>query len=168
MYTFRFFLILILVGSVKIPLKAQEDKYAQNSLFLELFGNGGLYSVNYERNLNKNLYARIGFGTWTTTTFISSEETSITTFPLLLAGTTGKKKSHFEFGGGVLAGSLKNDTGSNTIFDLTAFIGYRYQPIGQGFLFRAGLTPFYSIDDKAYYPDEGFYFSGGLSVGYHF
>ena len=163
----RIFLIIISILCVEFTAVAQEEKYARNSLFLELFGNGGLYSINYERMLNKNLHARVGFATFTSTIFMNLE-TSVTTFPLLLTGTTGKKKSHFEFGGGVMTGRLKYDFESFTIVDLTAFIGYRYQPIGKGFLFRIGLTPFYSLDDKADYPDEGFFLSGGLSLGYHF
>jgi hypothetical protein len=54
------------------------------------------------------------------------------------------------------------------IVNLTAFIGYRYQSPGKGFLFRVGLTPSLSLDNKANYPDKVMLIDGGLSIGYHF
>ncbi len=40
---------------------AQPRNDAKNSIYLELFGNGFLYSINYERAFNQFLLGRIGF-----------------------------------------------------------------------------------------------------------
>ncbi len=44
-------------------LQAQTP-YVKNAVYLELLGNGGLYSFNYERAFSPNFNARIGFGSW--------------------------------------------------------------------------------------------------------
>lgn len=145
--------------------KSQELKTAKNSVYFEIFGNGGLYSINYERALLSNIYARIGFGTWTME-FMEGPETKMTTVPFLITCIKGKKRSNFEIGGGFLFGSQKESNTSNTVLDLTGFLGYRYQPTEKGFLFRAGLTPFISLS-SADYPDKTMV-SFGFSFGYHF
>ena len=77
--------------------KAQEVIQSRNSLFLELFGNGGLYSINYERGFTPNLYGRIGFSTFATFDIMDrSSKGRITTVPVMVTCFTGHKKSHFE------------------------------------------------------------------------
>jgi hypothetical protein len=149
--------------------KSQEIILSKNSIFFELLGNGGLYSINYERSLNTNLYGRIGFSTFLSVDFLGGGEPGgrITTIPVMVTYFSGKKKSHFEIGGGMLFGKDNNEN-PGTIIDLTAFIGYRYQAPGKGILFRIGFTPFLSLDNKANYPDKGLLISGGISLGYHF
>jgi len=160
---------LLIVFFILISLsegKSQEVVQARNSVFFEVLGNGGLFSINYERGFTPDLYGRLGFGSWTSN-FMGSE-TRMTTFPVLVTYFTGHKKSHFEIGGGFLFGKAKDDIGSNAILDLTSFIGYRYQSPGKGIVLRVGLTPFLSLDNKANYPDKGLLLSGGFGVGYHF
>ncbi|MGE3669493.1 MAG: hypothetical protein AB7K71_07525, partial [Polyangiaceae bacterium] len=41
--------------------EAPSTRSAKNSLYIELLGNGGLYSLNYERNLTDDVAARVGF-----------------------------------------------------------------------------------------------------------
>lgn len=148
---------------------AQEVVLPKNSIFFELLGNGGLYSINYERSLSATLIGRIGFSTFLTFDILSSEPGDrIITIPALISYLSGHKNSHFEIGGGILFGNINENNGSNIIFDLTTFIGYRYQEPRKGILFRIGLTPFLSLDNKANYPDKGLSLSGGISLGYHF
>ena len=97
-----------------------------------------------------------------------SSKGRITTIPVLVTYFTGHKKSHFEAGGGFLFGQGNDYMGSKPIVNLTAFIGYRYQSPGKGILFRVGLTPSLSLDNKANYPDKVMLIDGGLSIGYHF
>jgi hypothetical protein len=143
-----------------------EENISRNSVYIEIFGNAGLYSINYERRFNARFTGRIGFASFTSELY--GDNTRITDFPLSVSYVTGTNKSHFEAGGGILLGIKKEYDISSTIVDLIGFIGYRYQPAGKGILLRIGLTPFYSLDDKANYPDNGFMLSGGLSLGYHF
>jgi hypothetical protein len=147
-------------------VKAQDLNLSRNSIYFELFGNGGLYSFNYERSITSSFIGRIGFASFASDLY--GTKTRITDFPLSVSYITGKNKSHFEAGGGLLLGVEKESDVSNTLVDLIGFIGYRYQPAGKGFLFRIGLTPFFSLDGNANYPDNGFMLSGGISLGYHF
>jgi hypothetical protein len=148
---------------------AQELLIPKNSFYLELLGNGGLYSINYERNITSNTCIRIGFATWKVTDIMSKTYMGrMTTVPVLASYYTGLKKSHFEIGGGFLFGKENMYNGTNPILNLTLFIGYRYQPQNRGIIFRAGFTPFLSLDKKADYPDPGLSLSGGISTGYHF
>jgi hypothetical protein len=159
------YLLAIIILCFCPEVKSQDREFAKNSLYFEFLGNGGLYSINYERALTSSLYARLGFGTWTTE-FMGSPETKMTTIPVMINYITGNKRSHFEIGGGFLFGSLKENEVSNPVFDLIAFLGYRYQPAERGFLFRVGLTPFLSLNSVDY-PGK-FTTSIGISWGYHF
>lgn len=166
MKCFRHLVIVICFLFLFIHGNSQDAKYSKNSLFIEFLGNGGLYSINYERDLTSNLLCRLGIGNWSSSLYGS--ETSVTSIPFLVSYITGNKRSHFELGGGFLAGRFTDYSGSASILDITGFLGYRYQTTGKGFLFRIGLTPFLTLDNKANYPEKGVTLSGGISLGYHF
>jgi hypothetical protein len=132
-----------------------------------LFGNGGLYSINYERCSQQNVCYRIGFSTFRAFDIWGPAEGGrIITVPVLIFWLSGRRSSHFEIGGGVLLGSKSENSQSNAIVDLTSFIGYRYQPYTKGLVFRLGLTPFVSLNGTNY-PDKSL-LSLGISLGYHF
>ena len=148
---------------------SQDLPKSKNAFYFELFGNGGLYSINYERNILRNFYCRIGFATWQVNDLFSSnpEPGRITTVPLIVSYLSGYKKHHFEIGGGLLFGNEKDYMGSAPIFNLTGYLGYRYQSfINKGLLIRIGLAPFLSLNETNY-PDR-YFLSPGLSLGYHF
>lgn len=153
------FMVSILEGS------SQEIKAPKNSLYLEVFGSGGLFSINYERRINSNLYGRLGVANWT---FAYETETTLTTIPVMIAYLWGEDKNHFEIAGGMLFGRKTEDDINHQILDLIAFIGYRYQPPDNGLVFRVGFTPFFSLDNDANYPANIFFASAGISIGYHF
>lgn len=167
-------LLIVLLLFPLYEIQAQEG-FAKNGVYLELFGNGGIYSLNYERFLSPDFSLRAGFGSFSGESFWGSEEISLTTFPLLGNYFYGKGRNKLELGAGFLVGTKKiestwDETSSTTtIFDLTALIGYRNQKPGGGLIFRAGLTPFFALSGgEDAYPDEGLTISGGLSVGYAF
>lgn len=149
---------------------------ARNSVYLELLGNGGVYSVNFERELMPHLGLRIGAATWGSEGegfFGSGTARRHTTFPVMLNYGMGGGNSRLELGGGLLLGqSTRTDEEGRTtsgIRSLTATIGYRHQRRRGGVLFRVGLTPFYSLDAaEDAYPDPGFFASAGASIGYAF
>lgn len=143
----------------------QEIKAPKNSAYVEVFGSGGLYSINYERRINSNLYGRLGVANWT---IASETETTLTTIPVMITYLWGEDKNHFEISGGMLFGRKTEEDINHQILDLIAFIGYRYQPPDNGLVFRIGFTPFLSLDNEANYPDNNFYPSAGISIGYHF
>ena len=148
---------------------SQDLPKTKNTFYFELFGSGGLYSINYERNIHRNIYGRIGFGTWQVTDNFSfnTEPGRITTVPLIVSYLSGHKTHHFEIGGGFLFGNEKDYMGSSPIFNLTGYIGYRAQSfISKGILIRIGLAPMISLNGTNY-PDQ-YFISPGISVGYHF
>jgi hypothetical protein len=164
------FLIALFLVSI-LNAKSQVTELPKNSVYLEIFGSAVLYSVNYERKLSPKFYGRIGFSTFAESDILGDGMGSgnrITTFPVLITFLPGTGKSHFEVAGGMLLGLETEPDASNKIIDLTGFIGYRYQPQGKGFVFRAGLTPLLSLDNEADYPDPGIMLLGGISFGYHF
>lgn len=150
---------------------------ARNSVYMELLGNGGMYSINVEREILPQLRLRIGVATWAFESdgffFESTTTESHTTFPLMLNYGVGSGTSSLEVGGGLLLGWRKRtgpgENETSSIRSLTGTIGYRYQPRQGGFLFRAGFVPFYSLNsEEDAYPDPGLFASVGVSLGYAF
>lgn len=159
--------ILLFLGF--ISLNAQEQ-YAKNAVYIELGGNGGLYSLNYERAFSPHVLVRIGFASWSVSEMFGGEK-SITTIPVMINSLFGSGSHKIEGGIGVMLGSEQN-TGNDampkskeSILALTGTAGYRYQKPSGGILFRAGLTPFINIGNSEY-PDYNI--SGGASIGYAF
>ncbi|HEY5122706.1 MAG TPA: hypothetical protein VIK14_03115 [Ignavibacteria bacterium] len=74
--------------------KTQEVIHSRNSVYFEVFGNGGLFSINYERGFTPNLYCRLGFGSWETFDIMDrSSKGRITTITVLVSYFTGHKKA---------------------------------------------------------------------------
>lgn len=171
----RSLFILLLFFFCGLHATAQKDT-AKTNVYFELFGNGGLYSINVERALLPNFYARAGFGTWASDDLFGAGKKKIVTFPIMGNYLFGEGSSKLEIGAGILLGwsrftstfGEENDN-SQTIFNLTGVVGYRYQKPGGGFIGRIGLTPFFAMaGGEEAYPDPGFLLSGGISVGYSF
>ncbi len=178
-------MLLTLLLTTPCVLGAQEGAItARNGIYLELLGNGGLYSLNYDRLLSRRLSLRAGITHWTDpdeyrgSVFSSSRRTTLTALPLMANYLVGRGNSRFEAGAGVLVGRQQDEhsrsgeatTRTSTSFvTLTATAGYRYQRRTGGVIFRIGFTPFYGLnnEDDAY-PDRGFFPSLGTSIGYGF
>jgi hypothetical protein len=142
-----------------------------NGVYLELLGNGGLYSVNYERELIPAVRMRVGFATWTAVDLFGGPgETKIRTVPITGHVLKGDGNHHVEAGAGVLVGQRSTDSRyagpSGQFVSLIGALGYRYQRPARGFLFRVGFTPFYGFgDDVRAYPEQGFFPFLGISFG---
>lgn len=145
---------------------------APNAAYFELGGNAILYSLNYDRRLRDRLSARIGImyiGGSATTSEGDSGEVDLLLIPILVNGLFGGGSSLLELGIGPLfgGGSGSGTTVEGVDFEFSGFtlagvastLGYRYQPRDGGFVFRAGLTPFWLDDIELW---------GGLSFGYAF
>lgn len=159
------------------PLHAQTETRAQNAVYLELGGNGGLYSVNFDRRVADALAVRVGIATWSTEDlFLGDEaEVSIVSVPVTVSWVPAASSRGVEVGGGVLLGNRSREEpfeGGETsagFVSLTGILGYRYQPADGGFMFRIAFTPFFGLgDEDEAYPEKGFMPSAGLSVGYTF
>jgi len=168
-------LLLLLVGvSPPSTSRAQNSAVSQpNALYLELGGNGGLYSLDYERLVSPHLGLRAGVAIWTGVDVWGGSDVQFANLPVTLSFLPGGRGSGWEWGGGLLVGRTKEEnadfgvgddpgSASKGILSLTAIVGYRWVS-GGGWLYRIGVTPFYSLAGG--YPDDGFYPSAGLSFG---
>ena len=147
-------------------ISSQSNEIAQNSVHLELLGNGLLYSLNYERALYKSLNARAGIGYYQVSEIgDGGDNVSLTTVPVMINYLLGSKSSKIEVGIGacfVFASAnfeeVASVSGSTTLG--TATFAYRYQRPEGGIMFRAGVTPFFG--------DIGFQLWFGIGFGYAF
>ena len=131
------------------------------SVYFEL-GGPGIASFNYDTRFSGReggIGGRIGVGY---SKFVS-DGNSVLYLPLGINYLIGKEKHFFELGAGVTP-VIGNENGGDTALSETfghLLFGYRFQPINNGFTFRAFVCPvFNSIDFIPYY--------GGLSAGYKF
>lgn len=168
-------LIALLAGGSPCFAQAPAVPASRNAVFVELLGNGGLYSLNYERMLTDHLGLRVGYAAWDSPLlFEGSPPDRYRTLPVSVSYLLGAGERKLELGGGITFGRGTFDRSFATRRDfsfrsLTAIVGYRSQPRGRGYLFRAGATPFYSFDDgDEAYPNPGFSFGAGVSFGYRF
>lgn len=165
--------IALAVLALRSPCRAQGvSGDSRNAFYVELLGNGGVYSLNYERQLTDSLGLRVGYATWTPAdVFPFGSLDEYQTVPVTVSYLIGRGQRKLELGGGVTFGERTPGNaadGDGSFRTLTAIIGYRSHP-RQGYLFRVGLTPFYSFEDgEGAYPDPGFTFSLGVSFGYRF
>lgn len=161
---------LLLVGAMLAAAPAStKAQSARNVAYLELGGNGLLYTLNYERNFSPSVSGRLGLMQFSVSSASSSGSgsASLSLVPLMVNYFVGS--SHrLELGAGPLimrasaeasAGSFEASE-SGVGFGGTATIGYRYQQLDGGFMFRLGLTPVFS--------SSGFSPWAGLSLGYAF
>ena len=150
------------------------DRAPRNNLvFLELGGNGILYTMNYDRAIAGGFTVRVGVGHLAEGANPIAGDVQTASLPavgapFLINYVRGRGRHRLEVGAGVtlLYASARASTRyrAATAADLTplatALIGYRYVPPEGGFTYRAGFTPLVS--------DAGVLPWGGLSVGYLF
>lgn len=149
------------------PSTTSTDRKAKNLVYLELLGNGGLYSVNYERMLGNDLSARLGFSylSMGASSGEASAKATLVTAPVMLNYMIGGKNHKLETGAGatVIYVSASAESGGMSASGEgvgivgTGTVGYRYSPADGGFVFRVGYTPFFG--------KGGFVSWGGASFG---
>lgn len=159
---------------LNINVKAQEAKVYErrgSGIFLELLGNGGAYTLNYETRLsnqNRGLGIRAGFA------FGRTEGDTRMAFPLMLNYLLGKPegKHFFEIGAGLTYISLEGATLSvndeeiifnSKIYGTMSFMYHKHPPYG-GFMWKIGFTPLIgSFEDRS-----AFLGWVGIGIGYAF
>lgn len=154
------FLVLVLTSA---SAKAQSAKdstshFCRDAIYVELGGSGGLYSVNYDYRITKEMNFRIG---------LAASYNAIA-FPIIASCLVGGHANHFEIGIGTTV-QFSSAVNGRSLFRKgeirrlaigTALIGYRYQPDSGGFVFRIDYTPLFTF---------GLFESwGGISLGYAF
>jgi hypothetical protein len=149
-----------LVFVAAFSLYAQD--LAQNSVYIEGLGNGGLYSLNYERIINERFSVRLG------ASYVDLSGSMFglggnASFPVLANYFLFSKRDQLELGVGFVL--VVNHQESFDIFQSqpatgTSYIGFRDEDPQSHLLFRVGCSQFYT--------SERIYFSGGISLGFLF
>ena len=146
-------------------LSSQTKEIAQNSIHLELLGNGLIYSLNYERIIVENFGARLGIGYWQVNESGGDNKTTLMTVPVMVNYLLGSKSSKLELGVGICYINYSEATEEFLGVDESATLGtatfaYRYQRPEGGIMFRAGVTPLFG--------SIGFQLWFGVGFGYAF
>ena len=160
----------LVLSVVATPAHAQKTgpSAVQQAVYFEFLGNGGFYSINYERALHPMVRVRAGVAAWSAESLLGwgDEKTNFVTFPIMVQIVPGGGVHHPELGIGVLLGQQSQYGSSEKFVSVSGLIGYRYEPPRRRLVVRAGLTPFYGFGEPgAAYPDSGFLPSLGFSVG---
>jgi hypothetical protein len=147
----RIALAVVAAALCATPALAQQ-RYANNSLFLEGGGPGLLYSVNYELLFDDDYGIRAGFSYQPLSAGGASgggsAPVSLFTVPILASHLVSfGDNSALELGGGVTivkadgaasGNGLAVSSAGTTVLG-TAIMGYRRQPADGGFQFRIGI-----------------------------
>ncbi|HEX8410963.1 MAG TPA: hypothetical protein VF883_19010 [Thermoanaerobaculia bacterium] len=159
----RLFLPFLLLSVLAVPAFAQQPP--RNAAYVEIGGNGIIPTINYERRFSDRFAGRIGFSIVTSEESGGEEDVTFAIPVMANFISHPRLNHHFEAGGGVLfvVGdeqdfSIGNDGEEIANVALTGLAGYRFQRPGRGFVFRAGITPFYFDGDFAPW--------AGVSFGY--
>ena len=75
-----------------------------NTVYFELFGNGLLYSVNYDRMITDNISVRAGYGGLSVSSASTMEDVKITMMPVLGNYLMGGGNHKLEIGAGRMTG----------------------------------------------------------------
>lgn len=161
-------LLLILSFIIFFGSMAQKSK----SVFLELAGNGGFVSINFDSRFNKSekgLGYRAGLGFIPPSNSFGVSDPATWTVPVGFNYLLGKSRHYFETGMGVTF-YFYNGTGSDfwgnaeikkgTGILLVPSAGYRYSPYNKAFQGRLFVSPLINTDGASFY--------WGLSVGFKF
>lgn len=149
--------IIFIVSLLTTPILSQNIRF-NNNMFLEAFGNGGAYSLNYDRVIYEDFSFRVG------ASFIKSEDELVKAFPVIVNYRLYLNNNYFELGVGTTVFTLPlnfGDFGSHNAEGalFTSVISYCFQS-AIGINGRIALTPFYY--DNKIIP------FGGFSIGYSF
>lgn len=146
---------------------------AKNAGFIELGGNAGLYSLNFDRIYyykdKLKISARVGFAPHFNGIYIEQEYVLENNFILFT------NPHHLELGLGATLqrrynerpGQIDNYFWENILFSVWR-CGYRFQRQDDGFFFRAGLTPVAMSNDAEGFHSNYFQFWAGVSFGMSF
>ncbi|MCL6259656.1 hypothetical protein M3O96_11175 [Aquiflexum sp. TKW24L] len=166
-------ILTILIVSLSLSISersfGQEEKEGSNhGVFFEFLGNGIFNSLNYDTRFTKKVDGfggKVGFG------YAPVDGGQYFSFPFMVNYLLGKNGHYFEVGAGAnyMVADYRNGGGNIGSLEIAQWegwsgnmsLGYRYQPVDGGFLFRAGITPMFI-------KDEFIPFWPQISIGYAF
>lgn len=167
-------LLLTLIFLIKVPSFSQLEQkpFSNKSIYAEI-GGPGILSLNFDsrfkKNTTKGIGYNFGFGKISASGLLSNS--TVITLPVGVNYLySNNKKDNFEIGTGFTTISTNFQSNlfnnENEKLKFTNFfgyftIGYRRQPIDNGFMFRITLNPLFDFNSI-----NPLY--GGLSIGYKF
>jgi len=156
----RILLIIIFVLFFSITAFSQTIESKDNSAIFELAGNGGLCSINFEKNICKKKISEFNWRIGLSFAPIDKNNGIGLVFPLMVNSLIGKNSHKLELGFGQ---GITITTKGNFFALALANIGYRYQPSTSKLFYRITYTPLIS-----YIFDFQIQQWGGISIGYTF
>jgi hypothetical protein len=161
------------VAETPVQAPEQAARTAQNIIFGEVLGSGLLYSVNYERIIDKwNIGLRGGasYFTYAVSSYGRSGNLVLVSFPIVASYYFGWRNHNLQLGLGatILYTGVATDS-EGTKFEaersgaglaMSGVVGYRYMPRDGGISFGVGFTPL--VRASKFLP------WGGANVGYAF
>lgn len=138
--------------------KVDHDRTASSTVYLEAFGPGSVYSINYDHIVFKMISVRVGFSYAPVKVGHGAAQitANLVTVPMVINALLGARGHYFEAGIGPVL-RFYGERESNFVEDMAAeptegvifgaagtfLLGYRYNPLASGFNFRAGFSPFF-------------------------
>lgn len=151
--------IFLLLFTINFSLWSQNVP-TKRSVFIEIGGNGGLGSINYESPFLLKDNCALTWRAGLSFAPIDKNNGTAIVFPLMVNSIIGSNAHKLELGVG--QGLSITTKGSAYILG-TALIGYRYQPKNKNIFYRIGYTPLIS-----YLVDFQWQNWAGISIGYSF
>lgn len=162
-----FLLAFVTLCKGQVPIKSEKNFEYKNSLQVELFGHGLLYSFNYERLIFNGqrfkTMGQVGLAYYPPSTGIID-----IWLPIVINELISFDRHHIELGlGGVLTNyqisTFDNKYRRESDIFFTGRLGYRFQKPNGRLVLRIGFTPFLEYNNYS-----EFHPSGGISAGYNF
>jgi hypothetical protein len=147
-------------------LPSPDTRTANNAIYLEAFGNGGFYSINYERIVGDfGVRAGLSYTSLLASSGGVSTRLDLATAPIVASYYYGTANHKLQLGLGVTLMDVSTPTdvlafaghGSGFTAAATGVVGYRYVPHDGGYDFGIGFTPLLG--------PGGFAPSGGIHLG---
>lgn len=142
MKRFLFFALCVIVSLLSF---SQDASTHGANIFLELGGNAGTASLNYERRFsdgNEGFGGRIGVGIGAAHRHLTVN--SVLTVPVGVNYLAGGGPHQLEAGAGITVGAGKFGTHTSGLYSafFVPSLGYRYHPLQKSITLRAFLSPF--------------------------
>ena len=150
-------IIATLMISILATAQSGSDSMVSRAqgVFLEVGGASLVIGINYDTrfsNRRNGLGMRLGVG------YFGLEDNNLITIPVMLNYLIGKRKNFLELGLGATYVSAKFDflglSNKEEYEKIMAIsvVGYRYQPLNTGFMFRVGIAPIFRNEVLPAYP----------------
>ncbi len=137
--------MLVLLCAVEPGRAYEENPEARNALYIELLGNAGLYSMNYDRTVVTLAERhRIGFRVGLSLVPLDTLGVQFPlVFPVTLNYLYGRQR-RLEIGAGVAPRVVfDKDWSPSVSVHLATTLGFRLQRFDNDFVFRVGFTPLF-------------------------